>query len=116
MTGTEATAAAIAGDRRTAMTARLYKALDDKMRIVEERIARTAAGGEGGGSAADSERDARTLNSLLRLFAKLNEIDDRSRAAKAGEAPSGGATADDAERLRRDLAGRLARLSDAGHD
>jgi len=99
--------------RRALMVARLYKVLEDKMRALEDRIARSATGAGGGvfDSPIDGERDARTLNALVRLFAKLNEMEDGGRAASASpHLTDYGAAYEDAERLRRDIASRLARL------
>ncbi|MGF1621790.1 MAG: hypothetical protein ACFCUR_14385 [Rhodomicrobiaceae bacterium] len=59
----------------TEFTNRLTTALDLKMTQFEKRIAEA-------GSAADNERDARTLNTLVRLFEKLQRLG--SPATKAG--------------------------------
>jgi hypothetical protein len=98
---------------QTEFTHRLMTALDRKMTQFENRIAEA-------GSAADSERDARTLNTLVRLFEKLKGLS--APAAKAGvrvatlarRAPAAAASTErrdyDADRLRNDLAQRLDRL------
>lgn len=103
-----------AAQRRRDMIARLYQALDQKMQLIEERIAQSAghAGDAMPVSAADNERDARTLNALFRLFERLTEMDDRLRGAGGGD-PKIKDT--DADSLRRDLARRLARLRKAGN-
>jgi hypothetical protein len=67
---------------------------------------------EGGASAADTERDARTLNTLFRLFEKLKGMgaQSRSRAAAINDADRQVEDAHDADRLRTELAQRLERL------
>jgi hypothetical protein len=85
------------------------------------------------GSAADNERDARTLNTLVRLFEKLQRLGShatktgvrvttlarfpRSGAAAGRASTTAASSADttskdahDADRLRTDLAQRLERL------
>ncbi len=93
------------------MAARLLFALDQKMTEFENRMA------QGGvATAADSERDARTLNTLVRLFEKLKgfggkgETDAKTAAAPAHTSTSAGEHAHDADRLRNDLAQRLEKL------
>ena len=102
--------------RARRIMARLFRALDEKMRALEERIARARDEDAPPPSAADVERDARTLSSLARLYAKLVELDDRAREQDGG--PKGSETdaarseaLPDADRLRRDLALRLQRLN-----
>lgn len=93
--------------RRGRILKRLYKLLDAKMSEIETRMAENDGRPQ---SAAEAERDARNLNSLARLYAKLVEMDE-AKAARGGERErkktKDGA---DADRLRRDLTGRLARL------
>jgi hypothetical protein len=88
---------------------RLLSALEAKMTLFEARMAQGAAAE----TAADSERDARTLNTLVRMFDKLTEIGMAGGADRSG-APGARATmelnAHDAGRLRDDLAQRLERL------
>jgi hypothetical protein len=88
---------------------RLLIALDQKMTEFENRL----AAGESL-TAADSERDARTLNTLVRLFDKLKDTDRKNRDAKSAcssSAPStNGTDLHDADRLRHDLAQRLKKL------
>lgn len=69
--------------RKRRMLERLYKVLDGKMKTLEERIMRAPAP-DGGQSAADAERDARTLSALARLYAKLVELDDRAEEQAKG--------------------------------
>lgn len=101
--------------RRGRIVKRLYNLLDAKMSEIETRMA------EANGrpmSAAEAEREARNLNSLARLYAKLVEMDeakaahDKAAHDKAARGANDKKTEDgaDADRLRRDLAGRLARL------
>jgi hypothetical protein len=97
--------------RRARLTKRLYAVLDKKMAELERRMAERKASPQ---SAADIERDARALTALMQVYAKLVAMDDAAQAANktanenAGN--SGARTDDDADRLRRDLAGRLERL------
>ncbi|ODR98416.1 hypothetical protein AUC68_08210 [Methyloceanibacter methanicus] len=93
-------------ERRGRIVKRLYNLLDAKMSEIETRMA------EADGrpmSAADAEREARNLNSLARLYAKLVEMDE-AKAARSGADDKKTQDGADADRLRRDLAGRLARL------
>jgi len=104
---------------------RLLAALDYKMTAFENRMAQ----GDGAANAAEGERDARTLNTMVRLFEKLKSLQDqgdcaagkggRSRATAANT--TGPATkfasmdtavrdAQDAEQLRNELAERLGKL------
>lgn len=98
---------------QTEFAHRLMTALDLKMTQFENRIAEA-------GSAADSERDARTLNTLVRLFEKLKGLS--APAAKTGvrvatlvrRAPTAAASTErrdyEADKLRNELAQRLERL------
>jgi hypothetical protein len=96
------------------MVRRLLEALDNRLTLLETRMAPDAELGEPAQSAADAERDARALSGLARLYAKLVELDDAARAGAKGNPdksrPKPEAT-DDADRLRRDLALRLQRLN-----
>ena len=96
--------------RERELAIRLMNALDQKMTAFEARLAESDA------SAADSERDARTLNTLVRLFDRLKTVDEKSlrRAPAANTAIPAAKDVIDADRLRRELARRLARLR-AGH-
>jgi hypothetical protein len=98
--------------RRRDMVRRLLDALDRRLLQLEARMAPDAAAGGETQSAADAERDARTLSGLARLYAKLVELDtgDEPRDAGRGVKPE---TPDDADRFRRDLALRLQRLNQA---
>ena len=100
--------------RKTDLSQRLLTLLERKMSEFETRIA------DGPASAADSERDARTLNTLVRLFEKLqgfgstNATGGRtSRGAVALTATNAAPCAKDthdADRLRNELARRLDKL------
>ncbi len=94
--------------RRGRIVKRLYNLLEAKMTEIETRMADAAGHPR---SAAEAERDARSLNALARLYAKLAELDGaqekRAAQTKKTDDRKDGAHAD---RLRRDLAGRLARL------
>jgi hypothetical protein len=92
--------------RERELAIRLMNALDQKMTAFEKRLTESDA------SAADSERDARTLNTLVRLFDRLKTVDVKSlRRTPATTVPIPDAKdAIDADRLRRELARRLARL------
>jgi hypothetical protein len=103
-------------ERRRAMVRRLLDALDKRLTLLEARMAQDGELGVAGQSAADAERDARTLTGLGRLYAKLVELDDAARAdacGKTGKSRTLAETSDDADRLRRDLALRLQRLNQA---
>lgn len=93
---------------RDGLAKRLLSALDLKMTQFENRMVANASGE----TAADSERDARTLNTLVRLFDKLKGFGDKAEGgARASDcsAPAG-KDAHDADRLRHELAQRVARL------
>jgi hypothetical protein len=68
-----------------------------------------------GRSAADVERDARTLSALARVYAKLVKLDGTRKPATETESkPSQARSSEDAEQLRRDLARRLELLDHSG--
>jgi hypothetical protein len=100
--------------RRSEMVRRLFEVLDTKLKLLEERMAEAQAEGAAPQSAADTERDARSLNALARLYAKLVELDEAAKApaSKGGEGSDKDAAtrSDDADQLRRHLALRLERL------
>lgn len=96
------------------LAARLYLAIDRKLQEIEQRMQDT---GHEGLSAADAERDARTLSALARVYAKLVELDGAAKPAvekKKGEKPGAPRSSEDADQLRRDLARRLERLDRRG--
>ena len=69
---------------RRDMVKRLLEALDKRLMLLETRMAPDAELGGALQSAADAERDARTLTGLARLYAKLVELDDAARAEGKG--------------------------------
>lgn len=96
-----------AANRHATIIDRLYRAFDHKMREVEARIST----GSEGLSPADSERDARTLNSLARLFEKLTDLEGADKNSGKGKGISDlNAEEIDAEGFRRDIADRLEKL------
>jgi hypothetical protein len=105
--------------RRAGIIARFYAALDMKMREIENRIERASRSGAEELKAVDSERDARTLTALARLFEKLTELD----GAESGSGKNSNREEDnlagkeiDAERFRREIADRLTRMLEAEED
>jgi transposase-like protein len=104
-------ATAPARAQRASLSERLLTALDQKMTEFENRMTQGGAA-----TAADSERDARTLNTLVRLFEKLkgfggkSEADAKAIASPVHAATSAGKDAHDADRLRHGLAQRLEKL------
>jgi len=88
------------GAARKALIARLYEALERKMSDFESRQA------NGAQTAADHERDTRTLNTMVRLFERLSALDEKAGAAAADDRSLNA----DARALREDLARRLDRL------
>ena len=104
-------------ERGARMAERLLIALDQKMTEFENR---TAQGGIT--TAADSERDARTLNTLVRLFEKLKgfgskaEAESKTATAPAQTVTSAGKNAHDTDTLRHDLAKRLEKLREGLRD
>lgn len=93
--------------KRARLIKRLYTLLDGKMATLETRM---AEGKEGPHNAADAERDMRTITTMMQFYTKLVAMDDAARAADGATRRDGARTDDDADRLRRDLAERLARL------
>ena len=95
--------------RRRRIVARLFKVLDDKMALLEARMA-NAVDRASPESAADTERDARTITTLMQIYTKLAALDDAAQAKDGGsESRDGGSESrdgarrdDDADRLRRD--------------
>ena len=93
---------------------RLLTALDHKMTDFETRMTQAAAGALPA-TAADSERDARTLGTLVRLFDRLKGFGAKAAASAGAAAGSRTAGKDihDADRFRNDLARRLESLRDS---
>ncbi len=96
--------------RRATLVKRLFAVLDAKITALEVRMTND----ETPQSAADAERDARTMTALMQIYTKLAALDDAAREANENAGTDGARTDDDADRLRRDLAGRLTRLSGGG--
>jgi hypothetical protein len=90
------------------MPNRLLRALDMKMTELEKRMAAT---GEPL-TAADCERNVRTLNTLVGLFEKLKNqaVADATGGRKSAGADGENRLLQDADELRRQLAERLQRL------
>lgn len=88
------------------MPNRLLRALDMKMTELENRMATNAEPA----SAADFERNVRTLNTLVGLFEKLKKQAETD-AADTKNADGEKSALQDADELRRQLAERLKRLS-----
>lgn len=98
-----------------ALQRRLMTALDRKMTEFETRMTQ-AATGAAPMTAADGERDTRTLNTLVRLFDKLKGFGAKPAASGKGAVAAGrraGKDLHDADRFRNDLARRLESLRDS---
>jgi hypothetical protein len=97
---------------KAALVRRMLTALDRKMTAFETRM---TLAGTVPATAADSERDARTLNTLVRLFDKLKGFRTKAAtsAGAAAKSRAGGKDIHDADRFRNDLARRLERLRDS---
>lgn len=93
--------------RRDRLVARLYRMLEGKMDEIEERM--HSGEGSKGLSPADSERDARTLNTLTRLLEKLTTLDRDGEDMKEKDADLA-ARECDAEPFRQEITERLARM------
>ena len=93
------------GGRRD-LVARLYGAVDMKLKAIEERMM-----SEEPSTPADTERDVRALGTLIRNIEKLHEFDDQLSRGRPGQGgATGPTTAADAERRRHELAQRIERL------
>lgn len=92
---------------RRAMVERMFDAVDAKLRRLEQHMAEAMDE-----TSADSERTARSLNSLIRSFEKLSafehKLDKPKRTRGAGDDEGG--RGDTTERRRQELARRLAKL------
>lgn len=96
--------------RRERLLGRVYAALEAKMAEIETRIARAREGAGEIASPADSERDVRTLNTLTRLIEKIALLSEAPGEAEGGTVVNREAEAIDAERMREQIAERIARL------
>lgn len=120
---------------RRQLIARLYRAIDTKLKLMERRmnseIDAIDAGGVGdaaasgsGRNSADHERETRafgalvkTINSVRQMQAELDTLANAHTASAASTANPSAADARlaaDAERYRRDIAERLAKFVPAG--
>ena len=98
-----------AANARRALIKRFYKAIDTKLKQMELRMKTDMEKGEGAASAADHERDTRAIGGLINQLGKISEYEtDLDRPTGQGEEFT--ALAAEAERYRRELAERLARL------
>jgi type IV secretory pathway VirB10-like protein len=99
---------------RRALVRRLYKAIDTKLQQMERRMARDMATDERTSetTAADHERDTRAIGALIANLSRVTEIEaDLERIpGTATDQQADRQLADEAERFRRDVAERLARL------
>ena len=95
---------------KRALVRRLYRAIDTKLRQMEARMRSDLDKPDGGtASAADHERDARAIGTLIKSLERIAELE--STAAKStGASDDARALADEADRLRSELAERLQRL------
>lgn len=98
--------------RRNRIVERLYGLLERKMDEIKDRMDRMQSGGDGAGlSPADSERDARTLNTLSRLLEKLTALEgDGEHKDMKEKDPDLAARESGAEPFRQEIAERLARM------
>ena len=112
----EATPAATSLKARRTLVRRLYKAIDTKLKQMERRMAHDIATDEGTSetTAADHERDTRAIGALIANLSRVTEIEaDLERlpgSARPADQQADRQLADEAERFRREVAERLARL------
>jgi hypothetical protein len=99
--------------RRAQLLRRLFRALEARLTEIEKRMAKAEA--DGTASAADAERDMRSLSAITSVYAKAIELEEQMRKSQAGKGSNTDASgrSEDADHLRRDLALRLDRLSQA---
>jgi hypothetical protein len=102
---------------RRALVRRLYTAIDTKLQQMERRMAHDMATQEGSSdtTAADHERDTRAIGALIANLSRVTEIEaDLERIPGTAALPAAQQAdrqlADEAERFRREVAERLARL------
>ncbi len=114
--------AAPLGERRL-LVARLTAAIETKLALLERRFARemeASATKDKATSAADTERDTRTIGLIIKNLEQVSEYGHahqpgphlRGAAAKSA-ALAASQLADEADRLRRELGERLSRFIDA---
>lgn len=101
---------------RRLLVRRLYKAIDTKLQQMERRMAHDMATDErtSDTTAADHERDTRAIGALIANLSRVTEIEADLERMPGTAAPADQQAdrqlADEAERFRRDVAERLARL------
>lgn len=95
--------------RRGEVVQRLLEGLDQGLTQLEARMTPDGNSKEPP-SAADAERNSRTLSGLARLYAKLVALDGEKKTREGSKAAKTEA-GDDADKLRHDLALRLQRLN-----
>lgn len=105
---------------RRALVRRLYRAIDTKLKQMERRMAHDMATDERPAetSAADHERDTRAIGALIGNLSRVTEIEADLERIPGAAAPAADRAkeqadrqlADEAERFRREVAERLARL------
>jgi hypothetical protein len=109
--------------RRT-LVRRLYRAIDTKLKIMEQRMEKELASSRTPqSSSADHERDTRAIATLIKTLESVTELevgldrpaDGSPRARNASAAPDARTLADEADRFRRELAERLHRLTRTGN-
>lgn len=91
------------------MIARLYRAIDEKLKNLEARM-----GSDKDLSTAESERETRELGVMIRSFEKVTECATEIENRRRAKAPERSGEAD-AERMRREIAERLERLTSQGN-
>jgi hypothetical protein len=107
-----ADAAARSLNARRALVRRLYKAIDTKLQQMERRMAHDMATDErsSDATAADHERDTRAIGALIANHSRVTEIEADLERLPGTAKPADRQLADEAERFRREVAERLARL------
>jgi len=96
-------------DQRRRMIERLFKTLEAKLSSLEERMAT-----QGSGTSADADREARDLSAIVRNFEKVADADDKLKRRIKRRRPE--TVAADSDRIRDEIAQRLARLVGAQGD
>ena len=97
-------------NRRAQLIERLFRAIETELTIIEERMQ-----DKDNRSPTDSERDTRSIGALIKNLEKLTEFDEQCKGTGEDSGAEGGSgikgiTADEADRIRRDLAARIERI------
>ncbi len=95
---------------RRALVSRLMKVVDQNLKLMEMRMEADEPG-----TAADRERETRSIGALTRTLGKLTELQaetDTARAAGSKSRSSGPADEGEADRLRLEIAERILRLGE----